>query len=109
AGVNCGIMDQFASVMSKADHVLKLDCRDLTFSYKPFILGDYAVLLLNTNVKHSLASSGYNERRASCEQGVALVKAHYPAVNSLRDISMDMLDEHVKNVDEDVYTKCRYV
>src|SRR5690606_15574778 len=65
AGVKCGIMDQFASVMSKAGHVVKLDCRDLSFSYKPLELGDYAILLLNTNVKHSLASTAYNDRRAS--------------------------------------------
>ena len=109
AGVNCGIMDQFASVMSKADHVLKLDCRDLSFTYKPLNLGDYAILLLNTNVKHSLASSAYNDRRASCERGVALVKKHSPHVNSLRDVTVAMLDEFVRPVDEDVYTKCRFV
>lgn len=109
AGVNCGIMDQFASVMSKANHVLKIDCRDLSFSYKPLNLGDYAILLLNTNVKHSLASSAYNDRRSSCEQGVALVKTRYPEVNSLRDISVAMLEEYVRPVDEDIYVKCRFV
>lgn len=109
AGVKCGIMDQFASVMSKAGHVVKLDCRDLSFSYKPLELGDYAVLLLNTNVKHSLSSSAYNDRRASCEAGVQLVKAVYPAVNSLRDVTVAMLDELVKDVDADMYTKCRFV
>ncbi|TDS13819.1 galactokinase [Sphingobacterium paludis] len=109
AGVKCGIMDQFASVMSKADHVVKLDCRDLSFSYTPLELGEYAILLLNTNVKHSLASSAYNDRRASCEEGVRFVQAKYTDVNSLRDVSIAMLDELVKPVDEDVYTKCRFV
>ncbi|MGO1245534.1 MAG: galactokinase, partial [Sphingobacterium sp.] len=109
AGVNCGIMDQFASVMSKANHVIKLDCRDLSFDYKPLELGEYAILLLNTNVKHSLASSAYNDRRASCERGVAIVKAHHRQVNSLRDVSVEMLDEFVKPVDQDMYIKCRFV
>lgn len=109
AGVKCGIMDQFASVMSKAGHVVKLDCRDLSFSYKPLELGDYAILLLNTNVKHSLASTAYNDRRASCEEGVRLVQRHFPEVNSLRDVTLDMLEVHVKLVDLDMYTKCRFV
>lgn len=109
AGVKCGIMDQFASVMSKAGHVVKLDCRDLSFSYKPLELGDYAILLLNTNVKHSLASTAYNDRRASCEEGVRLVQQHFPEVNSLRDVTLDMLEAHVKPVDLDMYTKCRFV
>ena len=109
AGVKCGIMDQFASVMSKADHVVKLDCRDLSFSYKPLELGDYAILLLNTNVKHSLASSAYNDRRASCEKGVLLVQQQFPDVKSLRDVTLDMLETYVKPVDMDVYIKCRFV
>lgn len=109
AGVNCGIMDQFASVMSKAGHVVKLDCRDLSFSYKPLALGDYAILLLNTNVKHSLASSAYNDRRAACEAGVKLVQQHNAAVNSLRDVTVEMLDNWVKPIDTDIYTKCRFV
>lgn len=109
AGVKCGIMDQFASVMSKAGHVVKLDCRDLSFSYKPLELGDYAILLLNTNVKHSLASTAYNDRRASCEEGVRLVQQHFPEVKSLRDVTLEMLEAHVKPVDLDMYTKCRFV
>jgi len=108
-GVNCGIMDQFASVMSKSDHVIKLDCRSLEVEYVPLELGDHEIVLLNTNVKHSLADTAYNKRRASCEKGVAIVKDKYPQVNSLRDVSLDMLDELVKSVDMDVYTKCKYV
>lgn len=109
AGVKCGIMDQFASVMSKAGHVVKLDCRDLSFSYEPLELGDYAILLLNTNVKHSLASSAYNDRRAACEEGVRLVQQALPTVKSLRDVSVEDLEQYVKPVDTDVYTKCRFV
>ncbi|MBE8714086.1 galactokinase [Sphingobacterium hungaricum] len=108
-GVNCGIMDQFASIMSKSGHVLKLDCRSLEVEYVPLELGEHEIVLLNTNVKHSLADSAYNKRRASCEKGVALVKEKYPEVNSLRDVSVAQLDELVAKVDADVYTKCKFV
>ncbi|GGH08473.1 galactokinase [Sphingobacterium alkalisoli] len=109
AGVKCGIMDQFASVLSKEGHVLRLDCRTLEYEYVPLELGAYEIVLLNTNVKHSLASSAYNKRRELCEQGVAWVKEKHSDVNSLRDITVDMLDELVKDRDMDTYTKCKYV
>lgn len=109
AGVMCGIMDQFASVFGKKDHVIKLDCKTLEYEYVPFKLEGYKILLLNSNVKHSLASSEYNVRRAQCEQGVALIKQHHPAISSLRDVDMAMLDQFVKPVDELVYRRCRYV
>lgn len=109
AGVKCGIMDQFASVLSKKGHVIKLDCRDLSYEYVPLDLGEYEIVLLNTNVKHSLASSAYNDRRASCEEGVAWVAEKYSHVRSLRDVTISMLDELVKARNEDTYRKCRYV
>lgn len=109
AGVKCGIMDQFASVLSKKNHVIKLDCRSLTYEYVPLELGEYEIVLFNTNVKHSLASSAYNNRRELCEQGVAWVAEKYSEVKSLRDVSVAMLDEMVQARDEDTYRKCRYV
>lgn len=109
AGVQCGIMDQFASAMSKAGHVLRLDCRDLSFVYKPLELGDYTILLLNTNVKHSLASTAYNDRRAACEAAVALIQEGYPEVNSLRDATVAMLEELVLPVDTEAFVKARFV
>lgn len=109
AGVKCGIMDQFASILSKAGNVVKLDCRDLSYSYVPLELGDYEVVLLNTNVKHSLASSAYNDRRQSCETAVALIQEKYPEVKSLRDVTMDMLLELVKPVNEDSFIKGKFV
>ncbi|MFZ4861133.1 galactokinase [Sphingobacterium sp. Mn56C] len=108
-GVKCGIMDQFASVLSKEGAVLKLDCRDLSFEYVPLELGDYEVVLFNTNVKHSLASSAYNDRRASCEQAVAWVKEIHPEVNSLRDVTVAQLETIVQPKDQDVFVKSRYV
>ncbi|HMR17748.1 MAG TPA: galactokinase [Sphingobacterium sp.] len=109
AGVKCGIMDQFASVLSKKNHVIKLDCRSLHYEYVPLELGDYEIVLLNTNVKHSLASSAYNNRRELCEQGVRWIAEKYPEVKSLRDATLAMLDEIVRPRDEDTYIKCRYV
>jgi galactokinase len=109
AGVRCGIMDMFASVMGKKDHVMKLDCKTLDYDYVPFKLEGIKILLLNTNVKHSLASSEYNTRRKECEQGVAWVKEHEPQVNSLRDVSIDMLNKYVLSKDELVYKRCLFV
>ena len=109
AGVMCGIMDQFASMFGKKDHVRKLDCRSLEYEYVPLQLKGYKILLLNTNVKHSLSSSEYNTRRQQCEQGVAWVKEHYPHVKSLRDISLQMLQEHVAPKDQVIYLRCKYV
>ncbi|HWJ92253.1 MAG TPA: galactokinase [Flavisolibacter sp.] len=108
AGVRVGIMDPFASVFGKKDHVIRLDCQSLQYEYVPFRLEGYRILLLNTNVKHSLASSAYNTRRHECESGVAMVKKHHPEVNSLRDVTLDMLDKYVKQV-EVIYRRCRYV
>lgn len=109
AGVMCGIMDQFASVFGKKDHVIKLDCQSLDYEYVPLELKGYKILLLNTNVKHSLGSSEYNTRRAQCEQGVAWVKEHHREVNSLRDVTMEMLHQYVESKDKLIYQRCKYV
>ena len=108
-GLKCGIMDQFASVLGKDNHAIKLDCKLLTFEYVSLDWSEYEIILLNTNVKHNLASTAYNDRRNSCEQGVKWVKEQYPAVESLRDITLAQLDAIVKPKDEDVYTKCRFI
>jgi len=109
AGVMVGIMDLFISIHGRKDHVLKLDCRSLEYSYHPLELGDYKILLLNTNVKHSLASTEYNDRHAECRRGVEIVKSKYPEVRSLRDVTTDMLDELVKPVNELTWKRCSYV
>ncbi|NTD97498.1 galactokinase [Agrobacterium tumefaciens] len=109
AGVNCGIMDQFASVFGKQDHAVLLDCRTMEYEYIPLALKGYKLVLLNTNVKHSLSDSAYNQRRSQCEQGVAWISAHHPEVTSLRDANVDMLEEFVKSKDTEVYRKCKYV
>ncbi|WP_149914897.1 galactokinase [Sphingobacterium cavernae] len=108
-GVRCGIMDQFASVFGQNNSLIKLDCRSLEYEYIPIELDGYEILLLNTNVKHSLASSAYNKRREACEAAVALVKDKYPQVESLRDVSVAQLDELVKDVSAEYYQKSKFV
>ncbi|HEY9364850.1 MAG TPA: galactokinase [Chitinophagaceae bacterium] len=109
AGVMCGIMDQFASMFGKKDHVIKLDCRSFEYEYLPLNLKGIKIVLLNTNVEHSLSTSAYNTRRQQCEQGVAWVKEKHPGINSLRDVTLQMLDEIVLPKDDLIYTRCKYV
>ncbi|MBK5278252.1 MAG: galactokinase, partial [Bacteroidia bacterium] len=82
-GVNCGLMDQYASLFGKKDSALLLDCRNLHHEYLPFLFEDVEILLIDSRVKHSLASSAYNERRASCERGVKILQKHHPHIHSL--------------------------
>ena len=109
AGVNCGIMDQFASVFGKKDHAIRLDCRSMEYHFVPLDLRDYKIVLLNTSVKHSLASSEYNTRRMECEQGVKWIRQKYPYVMSLRDADREMVEECISRLDEVVYRRCRYI
>jgi len=109
AGVMCGIMDQFASMMGKKDHVIKLDCRSLDYEYVPFKLDGIKILLLDTNVKHSLASSEYNTRRKECGQAVEWIKEHEPNVNSLRDVTETMLDKYVLPKDKLIDMRSRFI
>lgn len=107
AGVMCGIMDQFASMYGKQDHCTRLDCRSMQYEYIPLQLKGYQILLLNTNVEHSLASSEYNVRRQQCEAGVAAIKQKHPHVKSLRDVDLSMLTE--AKLDAETHRRCRYV
>ncbi len=109
AGVMVGIMDPFASVMGKKGHVIKLDCESLDFEYVPLKMEGYKILLLNTNVKHALASTEYNTRRKECAEGVAMINDAGITVGSLRNVTMAMLDEHVKSKNETVYRRCKFV
>ncbi|WP_295235134.1 galactokinase [Sediminibacterium sp.] len=109
AGVMCGIMDQFASMMGKANQVIKLDCRSLEYEYVPFKLDGIKIVLLNTNVKHSLASSEYNTRRLECLQAVEMIQAYHPEVQSLRDATVEMLDQYVLPFNDLVYQRSRFV
>jgi galactokinase len=108
AGVKCGIMDQFASVFGKKDSVIKLDCRSLDYEYFPVNMDGYKIVLLDSQVKHSLASTEYNIRRSQCEEGVAVIRKSYPEVESLRDVSLNMIEECLRQ-DGIIYKRCKYV
>jgi galactokinase len=109
AGVMCGIMDQFASMMGKRDYVIKLDCRSLAYEYVPFKLDGIKVLLLNTNVNHSLASSEYNTRRKECKTAVEWVSEHVQGINSLRNVTEEMLNNYVLPKDKLIDKRSRFV
>ena len=108
-GTKCGIMDQYASVMSKKDHVILLDCKSVKHEYIPLKIKPYKVLLLNTNVSHSLASSEYNNRREECEKGVRMIQQEYHQVKSLRDVDEKMLAEFRETLGETIYRRCNYI
>lgn len=108
-GAKVGIMDMFASMMGKANHVIKLDCRSLQYEYAPLSTDDIRIVLCDSQVKHSLVTSEYNTRRAECEAGVRFLKTFYPDIHSLRDVTMTMLDTHLRDANPLIYKRCSYV
>ncbi len=109
AGVMCGIMDQYASIFGKKDHVFQLDCRTHEHSYFRFEMKDYIIALVDTKVKHELASSKYNQRRKECETGVRFFKKINPGIQALRDVNLDMLEQYKNDLDPIIYKRCNYV
>jgi len=93
-GVKCGIMDQFASAMGKANHAIYLDCATLDYELVPLNLGDCCLVLSNTNKKHSLGASKYNERRSECEEGLKAMQTVLPDIKQLADISVEDFEAH---------------
>ncbi len=108
-GVKSGIMDQFASMFGKKNHVVRLDCRSLEYTHFPFQIEGIRVVLFDTGVKHSLADSEYNDRRAQCEAGVRILQKHNPAIRSLRDADRDLLLRHQREFDPLIFNRCIYV
>ena len=108
--VKCGIMDQFASAMGKKNHAIFLDCKNLSYRHVPLKMDDCKLVITNTNKKHSLASSKYNERRSECETGFEILKKHLPEANCLGDITVEMF-ENVKDTvnDETVLKRITHV
>lgn len=103
-GVNCGIMDQFASVHGKKDNLMRLDCRSGEFEYFPFKLDGYKLVLVDSRVKHELVDSPYNKRRESCERVAKTL-----GVDTLRDADMEMLDAAKDKISEEDYKRAKYV
>jgi galactokinase len=102
-------MDQYINIFGKNKNVLRIDCRSLEYEYFPFEFNNVSVVLFNSKVSHSLASSEYNRRRAECAQGVEVIKNYYPQVDSLRDVPKEMLVELMPKLDVVTYKRCKYV
>lgn len=108
-GVQCGNMDQTASLFGKQGHVLQFDCRSFDITYAHLNTGDYEFVVCDSCVKHSLASSGYNDRKASCDEVVAYFQKIRPAVSSLRDLSFEELDQEKEGLGTLLYKRASYV
>ena len=109
ANVMCGIMDQFASGLGRSNHALLLDCRTLSHVNIPTHLDKYRIVIISSEVKRELASSAYNERRAQCEEGVALFRQFDPTIASLRDVTPDLFDAYGDQLSEVVFRRSRHV
>ncbi|MEI7737074.1 MAG: galactokinase family protein, partial [Ferruginibacter sp.] len=107
--VQCGIMDMYASLNGKKDHVILLDCTSVTHEYFPFVLKEYTIVMVNSKVHHSLASGEYNVRRQRCEEGLGILKTKL-GVQSFRDISStDDIVPFKETMTPEVYDCCKYV
>jgi galactokinase len=104
-GINCGIMDQFASVMGKENQVIKIDCRTLEYEYHKADFSEYSLVLFDSNVKHSLFSSAYNQRRQECEEGLSILTTHFPEVTSFRDCTEAQILSIKDKMTEDVFKR----
>ncbi len=107
-GINCGIMDQFSSVMGKANQVIKIDCRTLEYEYHNADFSDYSLVLFDSNVKHSLFSSAYNQRRQECEKGLAILTANFPEVTSFREATVEQILSIKNQMTETVFKRSHY-
>jgi galactokinase len=107
-GAHVGIMDQFVSCLGKAGHALLLDCRSLEFEFIP-IPDRVRMAICNTMVKHQHASGEYNQRREECEEGVKILAKWYPDIRALRDLSINQLLQHSKDLPNKIFQRCRHV
>ena len=108
-GVKCGIMDQFASVFDKAGQLIRLNCKTLEYKYFPFDPKGYKLVLIDSCVKHELASSAYNKRRASCENAAAAIRRNHPEVECLSDAKRVWLDEVRAEIPEEDFLRAEYL
>jgi galactokinase len=108
-GVNCGIMDQFASVFGKKNKVIKLDCNSLEYEYYNADFKKYTLLLLDSNVKHTHLTSGYNDRRQEVEQGLSIIKQNHPEVDTFRDCNEKMVTDLKEQLGDTIFKRCLFV
>lgn len=107
-GVNCGILDQYTSVLAAAGHAVLLDCRHLTHLPVPVPAG-VTVVICDTRAKRTLAGTAYAARRAQCEEGVRLLQRYYPQATALRDVSDAELAAHASDLPVEVARRCRFI
>lgn len=107
-GVNCGIMDQFASACGEQERLLHLDCRSLEWHTLP-LPKDVAIIIADTKMRRTLTSGEYNERRADCEEAVRILSAHLPGIKSLRDVSVETFNQNSFQLPERVEKRARHV
>lgn len=108
-GVKCGIMDQFASLFGKKGHLIRLNCKTLEYKYFPFDPKGYKLVLVDSCVKHELASSAYNKRRASCENAARAISRNHPEVEFLSDAKRLWLEEVRGQIPEEDFLRAEYV
>lgn len=108
-GVNCGIMDQFASLFGKKGSLIRLNCKTLEYKYFPFNPEGYKLVLIDSCVKHELASSAYNQRRKSCENAAAAIRKNHPEVDFLSDAKRVWLDEVREEISSEDFIRAEYV
>ena len=108
-GVQCGIMDQMAVRLGRADHALSLDCRTLDYEHVPLPMDEASIVIADSQVSRELAGSKYNERRAECEEGVAFFQQFDDSVDALRDVSPGLFGEHAEELPETLRRRCRHV
>lgn len=108
-GTMCGIMDQYVATFGKSNNALLIDCRTLESTEIPVVLPNIDIVVWDTHVKHNLASSEYNIRRAQCEEGVRLLKQVIPNIQALRDVSKSQLDDYQDRLPEVIKRRCRHV
>ena len=107
-GINCGIMDQFSSVMGLENKVIKIDCRTLDYSYHDANFVNYSLILFDSNVQHSLFTSEYNNRRIECEEGLSIINDNYPEINSFRDCNEELLIGLKSKMTDNVFRRSLY-
>jgi len=109
AGVNCGIMDPYASLFGVENHAMLLDCRSVTHQEVKIPLNEYRFLLVNSKVSHALASSAYNQRRAACEESVDILQKFFPEIRTLRDLKVGDLSRVQQLLPKSLFPKAKHV
>ncbi|MEO8116356.1 MAG: galactokinase [Bacteroidota bacterium] len=106
--VQCGIMDQYASVFGEKDNILFLDCLS-TESEKIHFPSSHSIVLINSNVKHALDDGGYNKRRAQSEEGFLILQKKFPQISNFRDTTIEQLSVVKKDMQTEIFKRCKFI